>query len=254
MCSGRTSIPAAAFITCVSDQDIYQRSVVASLEKMDAPKEGYETVPVDNRENRYSAAQALNLGLEKSRAPLLVFCHQDVVFPLEWLSLLLDRIKEVQARFGAFGVLGPAGRCSDGSYAGHVFHPDAPWHHPPLPREVQTVDELCLVIQRESGLRFDEYLDDFHLYGADLCLQAAMKGLPCFAVDCPLTHLKESRRDERWLAQKEKFIRKWWTHRRIVGKKILLTSGSIRLHSPPIRLLRHLTKGLKRGPARGFSC
>jgi hypothetical protein len=47
---------------------------------------------------------------------------------------------------------------------------------PELPASVATLDELLLVIRRDSGLRFDPELG-FHLYGADICLQAHERGL-----------------------------------------------------------------------------
>ena len=47
---------------------------------------------------------------------------------------------------------------------------------PELPARVATLDELLLVVRRDSPLRFDPALG-FHLYGADICLQAAERGL-----------------------------------------------------------------------------
>ena len=49
-----------------------------------------------------------------------------------------------------------------------------------LPARVATLDELLLVVRRDSPLRFDPELG-FHLYGADLCLQAAERGLAVVA-------------------------------------------------------------------------
>ncbi len=42
---------------------------------------------------------------------------------------------------------------------------------PELPARVATLDELLLIVKRDSGLRFDPALG-FHLYGADICIQA----------------------------------------------------------------------------------
>lgn len=224
-----------SFVTCVSDHKKYAACVLESL-KRNAP---FETIPIDNNGNRFSAAQALNLGLERAKGNLVVFCHQDVVFPEGWVIRLLSRLEPLNS----FGVAGPAGRCTDGGYAGHVIDNGKDWHYPPLPREVQTLDELCLVIRRDSGLKFDESFEQFHLYGADLCLQARLNDLPCYAVDCGLEHLSGGVKDEQWHAGKERFIRKWWPHRKVVGSKIHLTSGKIRLHSPLVRLVRRVLEG-----------
>jgi len=44
-----------------------------------------------------------------------------------------------------------------------------------LPGVVETLDELLLVLPRATPLGFDPGLG-FHLYGADVCLQAARSG------------------------------------------------------------------------------
>ena len=50
-----------------------------------------------------------------------------------------------------------------------------------LPAQVATLDELLLVVRRDAGLRFDPTLG-FHLYGADICLQAREQGLAVVAI------------------------------------------------------------------------
>ena len=50
-----------------------------------------------------------------------------------------------------------------------------------LPARVATLDELLLIVRRDAGLRFDPDLG-FHLYGADICLQASEQGLAVVAL------------------------------------------------------------------------
>jgi glycosyltransferase involved in cell wall biosynthesis len=234
--------PEASFVTCVSDWQMYERCVVDSLNRMHFPEQKIERVPVDNVNNNFSASQALNRGLWKSRGKIIVFCHQDIIFPENWLSDLIVKIEELDQQVASWGVIGPAGRCVDGSKSGHILDPHGELFHPPFPRQVQTLDELCMIIRGKSELRFDEYFDHFHLYGADLCLMAACRGMPCYTVDCYLEHLSGGNKNEAWRLQKEKFIIKWWPKRRIVGKKIYTTSGKIRLHSPSVRLIRRIKR------------
>ena len=221
---------------------MYEHCIVASLGRMDSPEWIFERVPIDNSANRFSASQALNLGLEQSKGKLIVFCHQDVVFPRGWLSKLFAQIEELEEQVASWGVIGLAGRCADGSKSGHVIDPRGEIFHPPLPRQVQTLDELCLIIRKDSGLRFDEYFDHFHLYGADLCLMAACRGARCFTVDCCLEHLSSGNKCQGWRQQKEKLIKKWWPKSQVVGKKICTTSGTIRLHSPLVRFIRRIKR------------
>lgn len=234
--------PEASFVTCVSDWQLYWNCIVASLTRMHSAKVIFERVAIDNIDNRFSASQALNLGLEQAKGKLIIFCHQDIVFPPGWLSKLFLQVKEVEQQVKSWGVIGFAGRCVDGAQSGHVM---APWGEifiPPLPQQVQTLDELCLVIRKDSGLRFDEYFDHFHLYGADLCLMAACRNMPCFTVDCCLEHLSGGSKSQDWDQQKEKLVKKWWPKRHVVGKKICTTSGKIRLHSPLVRLIRRINR------------
>lgn len=76
--------PEVSFITCVSDWQLYEQSVVASLDQMSSPGKLFERIPIDNSDNRFSASRALNLGLKQSKGNLIVFCHQDIVFSRNW--------------------------------------------------------------------------------------------------------------------------------------------------------------------------
>jgi len=243
--SDENGFPKLSLTTCVSDWQLYENCVGATLERMQSPEGFFELIPIDNTRGQYSAAQALNLGLEQSAGRLVVFCHQDVVFPQNWLSGLFVKIKEVERSFQNWGVIGLAGRCEDGSRSGHVIDPRGEYFHPPLPRQVQTIDELCMVIRKNSGLSFDESFDHFHLYGADLCLTAASKNMPCFTVDCCVEHLSGGDKGNDWGIQKEKLIKKWWPKRHHVGKKVYTTSGTIKLHSPAVRGIRQIRDRLK---------
>ena len=53
---------------------------------------------------------------------------------------------------------------------------------PELPARVATLDKLLLIVRRDSGLRFERELG-FHLYGADICLQAREQRLAVVALE-----------------------------------------------------------------------
>ena len=46
--------------------------------------------------NPYSAAQALNIGIDKARSNIVVLCHQDVLFYENWVEMLFERITEIE--------------------------------------------------------------------------------------------------------------------------------------------------------------
>lgn len=143
--------PIISFITCVSNWDKYNREVGASISALDLPPDRYEEIPIDNTNNLFSAAQALNRGIQRSRGTFLVLCHQDIVFPHDWVTRLLERIKEVEGRDPNWGVIGLAGCLRNGSRSGHILDPHGKFYYPPLPRQVQTLDELCLIVKRERA-------------------------------------------------------------------------------------------------------
>jgi hypothetical protein len=50
------------------------------------------------------------------------------------------------------------------------------------------MDEVVIILDGRSGLRFDDDLPGFHLYGTDICLRAADAGLGAFAIHAPVVH------------------------------------------------------------------
>jgi hypothetical protein len=56
------------------------------------------------------------------------------------------------------------------------------------PAPVQTLDEIVLILRKSSGLRFDERLPHFHLYGASICLAAAKTGMKSYAISAFCIH------------------------------------------------------------------
>ena len=51
------------------------------------------------------------------------------------------------------------------------------------PVPVHSIDEMVIILRRDSGLHFDAELPGYHLYGTDICLQSWQRGLPCFVID-----------------------------------------------------------------------
>ncbi|HZN57395.1 MAG TPA: hypothetical protein VFD71_04910 [Planctomycetota bacterium] len=218
-----------AFISCVADGAKLEQ-LRASVESLAATGAKVRLAPIDNAANAYSAAQALNLGWSRAEEDLLVFCHEDVVFPPDWTSRLEDSVRRVEAMSrGPWGVLGPMGRRGK-TFFGRASGPDGvESHFGPLPSLVDTLDEFCLVVRRDSPLRFDERLGGFHLYGVDLCLQATEAGLDCFAVETPCRHDSWTRhRPPEYHACKRRLQRKWMFGRRRVGRSVGTTCGRIR--------------------------
>ena len=205
-----------SFLACVSDGSTLESNLLRSPCLINGSP--HEMIAVKNCP---SAAAGLNLGLERAQCKCVVCVHQDVYLPAGWDRCLMQQLEEAERRFGPIGVAGVYG-------VGAVIEPEDSgqplqaerigWvvdrgrmlrDGPELPAQVATLDELLLVVRRESGLRFDPDLG-FHHYGADICLQAQERGLPVVALGALCHHNSRSvGLPEPFYRSAEVFARKW---------------------------------------------
>ncbi|MFZ1470413.1 MAG: hypothetical protein WAT09_15775 [Paracoccaceae bacterium] len=148
-------------------------------------------IPLHVERDAPSAAIAYNRALDATDAEVVIFAHHDVYLPLGWDQLLAARLAEVQAAdpdwalFGSFGVglnaahIGPVWSSSLGQIVGRV---------PLSPVQVQSYDELLIILRRASGLRFDQALPGWHFYGTDIVASARARGLNAWAGALPCIH------------------------------------------------------------------
>lgn len=145
-------------------------------------------IPLHVEENAPSAALAYNRALAATTAPIVIFAHHDVYLPPGWDRLLTTRLAELPpdwAVFGSFGIgldgthIGPVWSSSLGAIVGRV---------PMAPTPVQAFDELLIVLNRASGLRFDDSLPGWHLYGTDIVQTTRAAGFGAYAGALPCIH------------------------------------------------------------------
>ncbi len=135
-----------------------------------------------------SAAKAYNSAIDRSVNDIMVFVHQDILLPEFWLSQLenaLDRLQEIDPQWGVCGCYGETANCEG---RGHVFYFGVMGEPFEDPTPVQTLDEIVLILRKSSGLRFDEHLPNFHMYGADICMTAAQQGMKSYAISAFCIH------------------------------------------------------------------
>ena len=183
-------------ITCVNDQMEYEQNVRASF------SDNIQLIPIFNTS---SAAAGLNEGIKKADNPIIVCCHQDVKFPKEWIDQLEKQLRII----GSFGLAGTFGIDMQGNYAGNIKDPH---NNPPLgslPCTAMSLDEHCLILNRENNLYFDETLGGWHLYGADICLQANQAALKNYVINAKLEHLSGGKVDRKYRRIEKKFVKKW---------------------------------------------
>jgi hypothetical protein len=172
------------FVVAVNKKDVLEKNLLASPVLCDPHPH-----QILLQENFSSAALAYNDAIDKSVNNLIVFCHQDMFFPGPWMSQLEGAIEYLDRQDPEWGVLGCSGITQNGIYRGHVYSSGVGIIGDPSdPAEVQTLDEIVLILRRSSGLRFDEALPHFHLYGADICLRAGKKGMKSYAISAFCVH------------------------------------------------------------------
>ena len=142
------------------------------------------------QENFSSASKAYNDAIEKSQNDLIVFAHQDMILPNLWLDDLEKALAHLEKNDPNWGVLGCYGETLQSGGRGYIYTSGrgilgTPFEHP---TPVNTLDETVLILKRSSGLRFDNTLPSFHMYGVDICMAAAKRGMRSYAISAFCIH------------------------------------------------------------------
>lgn len=137
-----------------------------------------------------SASQAYNDAIDKSENDLIVFVHQDMIFPGSWLSQLKESIEVLEKTDPNWGVLGSYGETRERVGRGHIYSIGLGEIGKPAnsPQPVQTLDEIVLILRKSSGLRFDPDFPHFHFYGADICMEAQKRGMTSYVISAYCVH------------------------------------------------------------------
>jgi hypothetical protein len=202
-----------SFVACVSDDELLHSNLLASPCLGHGSRHGVILV-----RSCKSAAGVLNLGVGRAADAWVVGVHQDVFLPIGWDVQPVRQLQVAEELFGPIGVagvygVGPALRrdgCLAAERVGWVVDRGRELDEAiELPARVATLDELLLVVPKETPLRFDPELG-FHLNGADLCLQEAERGLAVFAIEAPCEHNSRSvGLPPEFFKSAEVFARKW---------------------------------------------
>ena len=126
-----------------------------------------------------SASRGYNRAIDASDEPILVFLHHDVFLPRGWDALLRARIAQIEAADPDWAVLGAFGLEADQSECGPVWSSSLGviiGRVSLAPKPVQARDEFMIVVRRASGIRFDDALPGWHLYGTDIVQTALPRG------------------------------------------------------------------------------
>lgn len=161
-----------------------------------------------------SAALAYNQILDNVITDYVVLCHQDVYLPDEFEMQLRRAVARLNAQDPKWAVLGIVGKTTEGKVVGSVWSNGLQamvGSAVAEPCPVISIDELLIVVRKSSGLRFDEGLPGFHLYGTDIVLDGLERGYRAYVIHAPVIHNSVSvgYLDKRYVRAYRFMQRKW---------------------------------------------
>lgn len=174
-----------AVVAAVNDDKVLRNNLEAS------PMLSEGRIPLVVEHGYQSAAKAYNAGLDRVTADIVIFAHQDVYLPRGWDRKLLLTIQTLESNAKNWGVLGVVGKDEKGNLVGKAWSTGLR-HEIKVkflsPTAIGAIDEIVIVLRRETGLRFDEELPGYHLYGTDIVQTALQRGFGAYVFDGPVIH------------------------------------------------------------------
>jgi hypothetical protein len=138
-----------------------------------------------------SAASAYNAAIVAAKTDVLVLAHQDVFLPKGWAGQLERSLAGLAKADPQWAVAGVWGGREFGQFQGHLYCAGLQrvlGQSTAQTAEVTSLDEVLLILRKSSGVRFDERLSGFHMYGTDICLEAKARGLKSYAISAFCIH------------------------------------------------------------------
>jgi len=170
-----------------------------------------EFLYVDNsNKNQFDAYAGLNIMLQRAKGRYVILCHQDVLLSFDKRDRLEQRIAELHALDAAWAVAGNAGAVGPNYIVYKVSYPDGTLKNKgKFPLEAQSIDEHFMLVKNAAGLSFSADLSGFHLYGVDLCLQAAAKGYKSYVIDFHVLHKSRGNVDNNFRRCRKNLVKKY---------------------------------------------
>jgi hypothetical protein len=159
------------------------------------------------------ACVSLNTAIETSRNDIIVFVQADVYLPIYWDIKLHEIIHNIEETNLNWGILGIFGVSKNKEFVGHVYsnglQKELGKHNPPI--EAMAIDETLFVLNKRTGIRFDDDFPYLYLYGNDLLIKASDLGYKSYIISNFLVHnsVTAIRYQKNGLKSVEYFRRKW---------------------------------------------
>jgi hypothetical protein len=177
--------PTVSFAAAVNDQAVLDLCLARSPDIVSGRSQlrtyrGFKT-----------AGAAYNAALAETDADYVVLVHQDVYLPTGSVDRLIGALHQIEADDPNWGVAGVIGLDAEKRLQGQTWSSGIGGmigRAITAPAAVEALDEMVLVVRGAAGLRFDEQLPGFHLYGADIIQIARTQGMSSYAIPLPVVH------------------------------------------------------------------
>lgn len=149
----------------------------------------HEVIVVDNFSLEFPCV-ALNKALTSAKNNTIVFSQSDVYLPENWDVKLLNIIQELEDKHINWAVLGIYGASHDNKFYGHLYSNGLKRElgKPQPPIEAQSLDETLFILNKKTGIRFDDNFPNLTLYGNDLLNSASKNGFKNYIISNFLIH------------------------------------------------------------------
>jgi hypothetical protein len=169
-----------SIVTLVNNDDVYNNNVLKTSR--------FPNVELIKIETTH-CCKGLNRGIELASSDIVICCHQDVAFPDNWVKQLEEQLALIK---DDWGVIGAFGKDYDYRPVGNIYNPyptKLEVQVDKLPMSVLSIDELCLIINKNNSICFDNNWPWFHTYASDICLYSLKKGLKNYIINLQVNHL-----------------------------------------------------------------
>lgn len=197
-------------------------------------------VMIDNTARQFSsAAGALNYGLSKSTGEVVVFLHQDMEFlnPMVLDNIYNYIIAHKDTIIGSAGVKQKKNSSDKTPILSSMKNEYGRYDTLKAPEKVFTLDECLIACHRNcmEKISFDEKIcDGWHLYAADLCIQAqAFEKMSVYAVPMDVWHKSSGCADKAYYTTQKKLAAKYKKYFKIINT----TNGWV--YTSPIKCMLH---------------
>jgi len=196
-------------VAAVNDEHVLAANLLRS------PMVASGKVPIYVEKGHCCAGSAYNAGLRRAASDYVIFTHQDIYFPTGWDERLRAAIESLELSQTPWAIMGVWGVQENGEFAGRVWcnanNREFVGNMGGV-RQVVSFDEVVLVLKTSVGLRFDEQLPSFHLYGTDIVLEAKQRGFGSYAFDGPVIHNCRVAHLDASYGAAYTYMRRKWSH------------------------------------------